>query len=228
MSMSSITDVQDPDFGNDEPRSPGCSLLIVPPLSILIFGAVLLGLSWRRPPVVTSQQDTSRTIAVVSQVFTPEIQYWSGSIKKWAQAAGVDANLVAVVMQIESCGDPSARSAAGAVGLFQVMPYHFVNSEDPFSPDTNANRGLEYLKRSLAAAHQDAGLALAGYNGGISLIATPQWEWPAETQRYSHWGTGIYTDASNGAGDSPSLAEWLAAGGATLCVTASERLGLDN
>ena len=211
-----------------EPRTPGCLLLILPPLAILIFGAVLLGLSLRRPPVGGSQPDAGRQIMAVSRIFTPEIQYWGGSIQQWAQAAGVDANLVAVVMQIESCGNPSALSSAGAIGLFQVMPYHFLESENPFSPDTNAIRGLEYLKRSLAAADGDAGLALAGYNGGIALIAAPKWEWPAETQRYNHWGNGIYADASSGASDSPSLADWLAAGGETLCETAKQHLDLDN
>jgi hypothetical protein len=228
VSLSAAAVDLDPAFLTDEPRGLGCSLLILPPLAILIFGAVLLGLSLQRPPVGASQEDAGRQKLAVSRIFTPEIQYWSGSIEQWSQAAAVDANLVAVVMQIESCGDPSALSSAGALGLFQVMPYHFMTSENPFSPDTNATRGLEYLKRSLAAADGDAGLALAGYNGGIGLIATPKWEWPAETQRYSYWGTGIYADASNGASDSPSLAEWLAAGGETLCQTAKQRLELDN
>ena len=226
MSVAAVD--QDHAFRTDEPRGRGCSLLMLPPLAILIFGAILLGLSLRRPPVDATEQHAGNHTLAVSRIFTPEIQYWSGSIKQWAQAAGVDANLVAVVMQIESCGDPSALSSAGAIGLFQVMPYHFMESENPFSPDTNAIRGLEYLRRSLAAADGDAGLALAGYNGGIGLIATPNWEWPAETQRYSHWGTGIYADASNGASDSPSLAEWLAAGGETLCQTARQRFELDN
>jgi len=226
--MSVAAAYQDPAFRTDEPPGLGCSLLILPPLAILIFGAVLLSFSLRMPPVHAAEQDARRQTPAVSRIFTPEIQYWSGSIKQWAQAAGVDANLVAVVMQVESCGNPSALSSAGAIGLFQVMPYHFMTSEHPFSPDTNAIRGLEYLRRSLSAADGDAGLALAGYNGGIALIATPKWDWPAETQRYSHWGTGIYSDASNGASDSPSLAEWLAAGGETLCQTARQRLELDN
>jgi soluble lytic murein transglycosylase-like protein len=64
-------------------------------------------------------------------------------------------------MQIESCGDPRARSRAGAMGLFQVMPYHFAGGDDPYNPDTNAVRGLAYLKRSLDTANGDPRLALA-------------------------------------------------------------------
>ncbi|MBI1856315.1 MAG: transglycosylase SLT domain-containing protein [Chloroflexi bacterium] len=53
------------------------------------------------------------------------MDYWAAAISRWANASNLDPNLVAVVMQIESCGNPSARSSAGAMGLFQVMPFHF-------------------------------------------------------------------------------------------------------
>ena len=53
---------------------------------------------------------------LISPVFQPEVQYWSAAIQVWASAAGLDPNLVATVMQIESCGDPRARSRAGAMG----------------------------------------------------------------------------------------------------------------
>jgi soluble lytic murein transglycosylase-like protein len=131
------------------------------------------------------------------------------------------------VMQIESCGDPGARSRAGAMGLFQVMPYHFNGAEDPYLPSTNAARGLAYLKRSLEAAGGDVRLALAGYNGGIGVIGLPELTWPAETQRYAYWGSGIYAEANAGAGDSLRLAEWLAAGGTSLCRQARYRLGIN-
>ena len=38
------------------------------------------------------------------------------------------------------------------MGLFQVMPYHFQEGEDPFSPDINAKRGLIYLRTAQEAA----------------------------------------------------------------------------
>ena len=110
-------------------------------------------------------------------MFSPEIQYWGGAIQGWAAAAGLDPNLVATVMQIESCGDPRALSPAGAMGLFQVMPGHFTTSDDPYNPDTNAARGLAYLNRSLKVANGDVRLALAGYNGGIGVIGLPESSW---------------------------------------------------
>lgn len=112
------------------------------------------------------------------------------------------------------------------MGLFQVMPYHFDSVDEPLIPDTNATRGLAYLGRSLAAAQGDVHLALAGYNGGIGVVGNPEWAWPDETRRYVYWGGGIFNDASAGLEISSRLQEWLTAGGASLCRSAHQRLGL--
>jgi hypothetical protein len=106
------------------------------------------------------------------------------------------------------------------------MPFHFAAADEPYVPDTNAARGLAYLARALAAAEGDARLAFAGYNGGISVINRPESTWPEETIRYAYWGSGIYTDARSGSSSSPRLAEWLAAGGSSLCRRARQHLGI--
>jgi soluble lytic murein transglycosylase-like protein len=160
-------------------------------------------------------------------VFSPEIQYWGSSIRAWADAAGLDPNLVATVMQIESCGDPRALSPAGALGLFQVMPGHFTATDDPYNPDTNAARGLAYLKRSLQAANGDARLALAGYNGGIGVIGRPESSWRLETQHYALWGSAIYADASSGVVHSLRLQEWMGPGVKGICLQARFHLGIN-
>jgi soluble lytic murein transglycosylase-like protein len=162
----------------------------------------------------------------ISPIFTSEIQYWAESIVRWAANAGVDPNLAAVVMQIESCGDPRATSRSGAMGLFQVMPFHFAASDSPYQPDTNALRGLAYLKRSLDKAGGNARLALAGYNGGIGVISRGEWSWAAETARYVKYGYPIYEDALGGASTSAALNEWYGRYGAGLCRQAAQRLGL--
>ncbi len=158
--------------------------------------------------------------------FTPEVQYWAPKIVRWARKYDLDPNLVATVMQIESCGDPQATSVAGARGLFQVMPYHFAPGEDPYQPQTNARRGLAYLRQMLHRAQGDVGLALAMYNGGPAVQTLAPAYWPAETQRYVAWGAGIYADARAGRKKSPTLQRWLAAGGRSLCRRAHRRLGL--
>lgn len=168
----------------------------------------------------------SVTTPGISPIFTKQIQHWGSDIVRWASASSLDPNLVAVVMQIESCGDPRALSRSGAIGLFQVMPFHFHITDNPFEPDTNALRGLDYLSRSLQTAGGNPRLALAGYNGGIGVISRGEWSWPAETHRYVKYGAPIYEDASSGAEASASLEEWYGNYGASLCRQASRRLGI--
>ncbi len=172
---------------------------------------------------ISSVLDSSQSI---SPIFTAEVQHWGADIVRWAAASQVDPNLAATVMQIESCGDPRATSKSGAIGLFQVMPFHFYITDSPYLPDTNAARGLAYLARSLEAARGDSRLALAGYNGGIGVINRIEWAWPAETKRYVQYGSPIYDDARSGASASNAVDEWYSKYGASLCRQAHQRLGL--
>ena len=91
-------------------------------------------------------------------VFTPEVQHWAPKILQWSQQYSIDPNMLATVIQIESCGDPLAGSGAGAQGLFQVMPFHFTNGENMQDPDTNAYRGIQYLLGSLERSDGHIGL----------------------------------------------------------------------
>lgn len=150
------------------------------------------------------------------------MNFWSDEIIKWSRETGLEVNLIATVMQIESCGNPHAVSPSGALGLFQVMPYHFLDGEDPFDPETNALRGLSYLARSLELAEDDLQRTLAGYNGGHGVIDKDPSTWSDETVRYVYWGTGIYQEALMQEEESKRLNEWLNAGGTSLCQKARE------
>jgi soluble lytic murein transglycosylase-like protein len=163
-------------------------------------------------------------VSPLSSVFTPEIQYWAPLIKAWAIWYQIDPNLIATVIQIESCGDPTISSSAGAQGLFQVMPFHFAQGEDMVDVQTNATRGLDYLLGSLQQADGHVGLALAGYNGGHGVISRGWGAWAEETQRYYYWGSRIYFEAVSGLETSPTLQEWLTAGGSNLCARANQSL----
>lgn len=162
----------------------------------------------------------------IAPVFTSEVQYWNKQIMKWSQKYDVDPNILATIMQIESCGDYLAGSSAGAQGLFQLMPDHFKDGEDPHNPDTNALRGVEYIKGGLALADGHVGLALAGYNGGWGKISEGWAGWAPETRLYYIWGTQIYEDAISGktTDQSQGLQSWLNAGGVYLCKQANTRL----
>jgi len=206
---------------------PGClRRFLIPVLAVLITSSLLVfGLSKieivqaESPPLSVDEEPNLRS--GISALFTPEIQYWRKEIMVWSETYQLDPNLVATVMQIESCGFLLAESGAGAKGLFQVMPYHFHEGENHFQPDTNAKRGLQYLRQSKEAGGNSR-LTLAGYNGGINGATLPEKEWPEETHRYVYWGLRIYEDASNGLDHSIRLDEWLAHGGASLCQKARE------
>ncbi len=166
-------------------------------------------------PVVLGSPDPS-----LPTVFTPQVDRWSEQIHQWASSYDLDPALVATVMQIESCGHPQARSSAGAIGLFQVMPFHFEAGEDSLNPDVNAARGLAYLARALEISGGRIDLALAGYNGGHGVIGRDASMWPEETRRYVRWGSGIMEEIEAGYASSPTLGAWLDAGGASLCSLA--------
>ncbi len=103
------------------------------------------------------------------------------------------------------------------MGLFQVMGFHFEADENPYDAQTNAQRALLLMGELLAEAHGDLGLAFAGYNGGAGMMYSPPDQWPAETQVYQYWAGGIYEEAELGFEESPTLLDWLDAGGRTLC-----------
>jgi soluble lytic murein transglycosylase-like protein len=225
----------------EEEQGSGClSGFTIVPLAVIIISAALASLAWKTNPIVTNQApvvvSTTAILSVdsppaststgISPIFRVEVQHWADSIVEWAAASSLNPNLVATIMQIESCGDPRATSSAGAMGLFQVMPFHFYAVDNPYNPETNAARGLDYLVRSLAAANGDARLAMAGYNGGISVIRRSEGSWSAQTRRYVQYGAPIYSDAISGINPSNALNEWYTNYGVSLCNQASQRLGL--
>lgn len=219
---------QPADWQTAAPPENGSGCLSLYSLSILgvFFITCLIAALALNSPVPLKASAAQSATPTLSPIFTREVQYWAKDIERWAASAGLDPNLVATVMQIESCGDPRARSSAGATGLFQVMPFHFRFGENAYDPETNALRGMNYLARSFDTANGDVRLALAGYNGGIGVIPRAEWTWAAETQRYVQYGLPIYTDAMQGKTSSTALEAWYQNYGAGLCRQASRRLGL--
>lgn len=254
MSRARFQDQEDWQTAVASETGSGClSFYVLPPLAALVIAGFVAFVALKSPlsptalPLNNSKMVLQNSAAPVdavtpiwgstgdaapiasnglSPIFTKEVQRWGNDIVRWANAAGVDPNLAATVMQIESCGDPRATSRSGATSLFQVMPFHFKFGENPYNPETNALRGMNYLSRSLQAAGGNARLALAGYNGGIGVISRSEWAWPSETKRYVLYGGPIYEDARNGANASASLTEWYQKYGVSLCRQAAQRLGI--
>lgn len=196
------------------------------PAETLAASADLVGESGGGTAEMGSGRILPGTGGELSPVFTREVRHWAPQILNWSAVYGVDPNLTAIIMQIESCGYQEAVSHAGAQGLFQVMPFHFAAGENSLDPDTNARRGLNYFVERLNQTGGDIGRAFAGYNGGQRAAASSWDNWPDETQRYYKWSTGIYNDIKSGLSESPTLQAWLQAGGASLCQQAAVQIGL--
>ena len=90
--------------------SPGCLRRFLIPIiavlitsSLLVFGLSKIEIVQAESPALSVEQEPILTPGI-SLLFTPEVQYWGEEILAWSETYQLDPNLVATVMQIESCG----------------------------------------------------------------------------------------------------------------------------
>ncbi len=108
-------------------------------------------------------------------------------IRAAAQKHGVEQELIASVIAIESNFNSRAVSPKLARGLMQLRPETAVRFEvaDVFDPAQNIDAGTRYLKELLARYKQDLGVALAAYNAGPDRVEQYRGIPPfPETRRY--------------------------------------------
>ena len=110
-----------------------------------------------------------------------------------ARRFGLSEASIWAVMRAESGGNPRAISAAGAMGLMQLMPATWRSltaryglAADPFDVHANILAGAAYL-REMLDRYGDLPTALAAYNAGPGRV--DQWRsgtktLPAETLSY--------------------------------------------
>jgi len=107
-------------------------------------------------------QDTNRLRRVAAQM---------------AERYGVDPELYVRLIEKESGFDPSARGAAGEIGLSQIMAETAVNPgfgvtpiQDRTDPVDNLRFGAEYLGALIRKYDGDVNKALMAYNGGAGNV----------------------------------------------------------
>lgn len=167
-------------------------------------------------------------------------------IARAAAAGGVDPDLVAILVLVESGGNPDAVSPAGARGLMQLMPgtardmAHRAGRGDIdlatlADAETNLTLGVAYVAAMLEAFGQaddpdwqrSVELAAAAYNGGPGHLGqhlTTGQPLFAETASYQRWVGGMWRERNDP--DSPTYRAWLAAGGQRLVDAAAGQLAL--
>ena len=180
----------------------------------------------------------------IAATFTPEVQRWEGEICRWSDEHQMDPDLIATLMQIESCGNKNAKSSTGVRGLFQVTGTN-LDGENPWDPNVSMAKGPgKVFKRALEAADGDIKAAFAGYNGGSTALdyiagkidrnefysrlrKSPSGYWRTkskalakinEVEWYAKWAD-IYFESKEE--NSDTLQEWINLGGHRLCTASS-------
>lgn len=97
--------------------------------------------------------------------FRNMVSHWRELVTEASLDYRVPESWIYGVMWSESKGDPTARSPAGAIGLMQVMPFHFKDGESPFDPRTNIRKGVSLLQLAKAKS-PDLIRAASFYNAG--------------------------------------------------------------
>jgi soluble lytic murein transglycosylase len=115
--------------------------------------------------------------------FLYPLAFWT-TVRRQAEAQGIDPLLVLAVMRQESLFDPEARSAADARGLMQLLPgtarrvagasSSAVDASDLNTPEVNIRLGTQYLRMLLDQFHDEPLKAVAAYNGGENAVE--KWE----------------------------------------------------
>ena len=97
---------------------------------------------------------------------------YAAHIAEASQRFGVPGHWIRAVVDLESDGNPNAVSAAGAMGLMQLMPgtweelrIRYDLNADPFDPHDNILAGTAYL-REMFDRYGDITGMLAAYNAG--------------------------------------------------------------
>lgn len=193
------------------------------------------------------------SMSAIGHAAASSIAWMPQSVRRWwtditpiAQRHHVDPELVAILILVESGGDPEARSSAGATGLMQLMPATATEVAQQLGmkdfrldrltdPVTNIELGTAYISQQLARFGQAADpdwqtsveLAAAAYNGGPGTVLATRAgtrRLPAETSRYVDWVGGMWRDRR--LSESATFGRWWAAGGQRLVQAADHRVAL--
>lgn len=178
--------------------------------------------------------DTDR----ITVPWIPEtVKHWEESIVANGKKYNISPNLIAIIITMESGGDPKARSEADARGLMQVTPptagdiatKHLKKPQpdyDLYDARTNIEFGTAYLawlRDEFGAAHHQPSwnetveLVAAGYNGGPGAAnALEKGEGLNDTQTvvYSRDAFNMWRERT--AAKSPTFERWLERGGQNL------------
>jgi Transglycosylase SLT domain len=209
---------------------------LLAPLAILAALTTGCAPLWSDDPKPPTQAQAPATVShrVTVPWLPPSVSRFVPLIESASLRHDVDANLIAIVILVESGGDPYAQSPAGAKGLMQIMPATGAdiaaqrailthNELRLLDPSYSVDIGTWYLARQLGRfwvnnPDHTVDRAAAAYNGGPGRLARNE-PWAAETQSYVKWVGGMWRQRYEAR--SSAFDAWWRAGGDRLVARAS-------
>jgi len=221
-------------------RSPSRRDVLAALLGALLLYAGIRTIDHFRGNEVPLRPQTART--TISWL-PPTVKHWEPIIDTMSARYDIDPNLIAIIMTMESGGNPKASSYAGAKGLMQVtaptardiavkfvkQPVKTYNLEDP---TTNIEFGTAYLahlrntfgdKTQSPSWNATVELIAAGYNGGpgaAASVAKGTGLRDMQTVSYARDAFNMWRERH--AESSPTFLRWQDRGGSNLIRSAQE------
>jgi hypothetical protein len=180
---------------------------------------------------------------IIAKWVPSTVIHWQTLIDQMAKKYNIDANVIAIVMTMESGGDPKAVSEDNAQGLMQITPLTASDIAKKFlktprtkydlsDPATNIEFGtayLSYLRDTFGEAQQSPSwnytveLVAAGYNGGPGAAnSLYKGEGLTDTQTVVYSRDAFNMWRERHVNDSPTFDRWKERGGQTLLDNAKQ------
>jgi hypothetical protein len=150
---------------------------------------------------------TTQTVEVVGQ-YTNTVEQWRPEIDEWSVVYGVDADIIATVLQVQTCGNKDYFSERELrYGLFGVEWFLFSEGDDHYDLNRNAELGMEVL-RDLSQQTNSEGLVFGGWKSRAAMVQSFD-RWPRLAMQFFWSARPIYVGAKAGDGGAAAR-EWLA------------------
>lgn len=176
--------------------------------------------------------------AKITSPWIPEtVKFWHKDIAEMSKKYNLDANLIAIIMTLESGGDPKAESEVKAKGLMQIMPLTAQDTADRYTKKPfkkydllDGKTSIEFGTAYLAMLRDEYGtdkhspdwnitveLIASAYNGGFSAAnAIEKGEGIRDTQTLAYSRDAFNMWRERNAGSSPTFDRWKERGGNDL------------
>lgn len=214
--------------------------------TFLVLGALIVSVIWGITTLVKHSQLPLKpqTDSITVAWIPATVKKWEKPIVQMANKYQIDPNLIAIIMTLESGGDPKALSYAGAKGLMQVtastkkdIAVKFLKqpakNDTLDDPETNIEYGTAYLAylRDTFGEWKDGPtwdstveLVAAGYNGGpgaANSLFMGKGLRDTQTVVYSRDAFNMWRERYSA--KSPTYERWLERGGQALIDAAKDK-----